>query len=247
MNVLIVDDEIRQVKSIGRGLRAKGFSVLDACDVETALQQLEQHVAVIDLVITDYAMPGLNGLDLVSIIRARYPALPVIVISAYHSEGLLVNVNQYRCESFLAKPFTLDQLLQEITRIFTLNEGKTMKQPIRILLVEDEILTAMRLELEMKKYGYTKIQSVPTGEEAIRAAQQEAPDLILMDIRLAGDLDGIETMQEIHTFARIPVIFMSGYSDREQLQRANALLPAAYLTKPVNIADLTAAIDSAVA
>lgn len=247
MNILVVDDEIRQVKSIARGLRTKGFRVFEAYNVESALKQLEQHPADIDLVITDYAMPGLNGMDLVSITRTKHPGLPIIVISAYQDDVLLVKIKRQQCESFLAKPFTLDRLQQEISRVLSSYKGKNMPQPIQILLVEDEALNAMRLELELKKRGYTKIQRVPTGEEAIDSARQDTPDIILMDIRLAGDLDGIQAMQEIQTFADIPVIFMTGYSDESQMQRANAVLPAAYLTKPVRIADLTAAIDTAIA
>ncbi len=120
-----------------------------------------------------------------------------------------------------------------------------MTQQISILIVEDEVLTAMLLETELKKAGYTVCQQVVTGEEAVSVAQQDSPDIILMDIRLAGEIDGIEATRQIQAFAAIPVIFMTGYPDQETMNRARALHPAAYFMKPVLVAELIAAIESA--
>ena len=72
-----------------------------------------------------------------------------------------------------------------------------------------------------------------TGEDAVRAAAEERPDLVLMDIRLAGEMDGIEAARQIAAASPAKIAFMTGYSDERIVQRARALNPAAYLVKPV--------------
>ena len=110
-----------------------------------------------------------------------------------------------------------------------------MRENIRILIVEDEFLAAVYLQRELIRSGYTVSQPVATGEEAIERAEQEQPDVVLMDIRLAGAIDGIEAAREIVSRHAIPIIFMTGYSDGETRERAQRLAPAAYLIKPLQI------------
>ncbi len=121
-----------------------------------------------------------------------------------------------------------------------------MTQPIRILIVEDEVIIAMGIEMELKQAGYEVCQRGPvaTGEEAIIIAQHESPDIILMDIGLAGEIDGIEAAQEIQACTAIPIIFMSGYSDKDVEERAKALNPLGYYIKPVRIHDLKPLLES---
>ncbi len=120
-----------------------------------------------------------------------------------------------------------------------------MTSQISVLIVEDEVLTAMVLEMELKKAGYTICQRVVSGEEAVGVAQQDSPTIILMDIRLAGEIDGFEATRQIQAVADIPVIFMTGYPDQDTRDLAMTLSPAGYLMKPVHIPELTASIDSA--
>jgi len=110
--------------------------------------------------------------------------------------------------------------------------------PLRIMIVEDEIFIALGLEMELKVAGYTVCAVVSTGEEAIAAAARESPDVILMDIRLAGEIDGIEAAQQIQAAKSTPVIFMTGYSDADVMTRAKGLQPLGYLIKPVRLHDL---------
>ena len=119
-----------------------------------------------------------------------------------------------------------------------------MTKPLHVLVVEDEVIIAMCLELELQRAGYAVCQSVESGEDAIRAAAEHHPDVILMDIRLAGELDGIETAQQIQTSADIPIIFMTGYPDNDVKTRANELHPLGFFIKPVGMQDIQAAISS---
>ena len=112
------------------------------------------------------------------------------------------------------------------------------KTAFRFLVVEDEVMAAMCLEMELKRVGYAVCQRVVSGEEAIVSAAQQRPDVVLMDIRLAGELDGIEAAQQIQAAAGIPVIFMTAYPDDNTLERANRLNPLGFFIKPVKIRDI---------
>lgn len=119
-----------------------------------------------------------------------------------------------------------------------------MKQGQKILLVEDEVLIALFMEMELKKKGYFVCGKVITGEEAFAFTKREKPDLILMDIRLAGTIDGIEAAILIKEVSDVPIIFMTGYPDKIMEDRARKLKPLEYFIKPVRIKDLTDAIDT---
>lgn len=119
-----------------------------------------------------------------------------------------------------------------------------MEQPPRILIVEDEVIIAMYLEMELQHAGYQVCQHVTTGEEAVRIARRDAPGCILMDIRLAGDIDGIEAAQHIQAQADIPIIFMTGYPDKTIEDRAKALHPLGFFLKPVQAAALQPLLES---
>lgn len=120
-----------------------------------------------------------------------------------------------------------------------------MKQIHKILVVEDEAITAMTLKLKLAQVGYEVSKVVATGEEAIMSVKQESPDLVLMDIRLAGLLNGIETAQQIQGSPHAPpIIFMTGYPDQELQQQAQQLHPLAYFIKPISIQELHSAITS---
>ena len=115
---------------------------------------------------------------------------------------------------------------------------------INILIVEDELILAKNLARKLKRCGYTCIDIVRSGLKAIEKVGQTNIDLILMDIIIQGDLDGIATIQKIQENHRIPIIYLSSYSDKDTLKRARKTHPKGYLTKPYSLNDLKATIDS---
>ena len=117
MNILVVDDETVMVDSIRIGLESLGYQVLEANSVKQALYQLHRGDHKIDLVVTDYLMPTMNGLDLLTAIRESHPTLPVILMTAYAQTSLVIEAMRNHCDSFIEKPFSLDQLVAEIERI----------------------------------------------------------------------------------------------------------------------------------
>ena len=119
-----------------------------------------------------------------------------------------------------------------------------MNEKISILLVEDEVITAMLIEAQLKKIGYTLTNHVTTGENAIAATLLKRPDIILMDIRLAGNIDGIEAASVIKSETNIPIIFITSYDDQATRDRVRNLDPLGFLEKPLEIYKLKDIIDS---
>ncbi len=119
-----------------------------------------------------------------------------------------------------------------------------MKKNIKILLVEDEVITAMLMQSQLTGLGYVISQHVTTGENAIVSARENPPDIILMDIALAGEIDGIEAAAEIRSKSNIPVIFITGYEDQNNKERAGNTHPLEYLIKPLNVNKLKILIDA---
>ena len=134
-------------------------------------------------------------------------------------------------------------VLSNFTVIF-IKPGFSMENKIKILLVEDEFITVTLIKKRLEKNGYDVIHTAATGENAIISAKQNLPDLILMDIRLAGEIDGIETATAIKAESDIPIIFVTGYEDADIKKKSETINPLAYLIKPLDINRLKMIIDS---
>lgn len=106
--------------------------------------------------------------------------------------------------------------------------------PARIMIVEDEAITAMATGAMLKRLGHEVLASVSSGEAALEACRARRPDLVLMDIRLDGQLDGIETARLLHESDNVPVVFISAYADDKTRLRAAALHPLAFVPKPLD-------------
>ena len=95
-----------------------------------------------------------------------------------------------------------------------------------------------------KKNGYEVVPHVSTGEAAIQSVKCNQPDIVLMDIRLAGKMDGIEAASAIKSESDIPIIFITGYDDQSVRLRAIQVQPLDYLCKPFTMNELTTIIDA---
>lgn len=115
----------------------------------------------------------------------------------------------------------------------------------KILVVDDEIIVAQNIESWLKRFGYHVPAIFSSAEQAIQHIKQEKPDLVLMDIHLAGEMDGVEAAQQIRTRFDIPVVFLSAYADTETIQRALLTEPYGYVLKPFNIRQLRSTIEMA--
>jgi len=107
------------------------------------------------------------------------------------------------------------------------------------MIVEDEIITAEAIKSSLESMAYEVTSMANTGEAAIEGAEQDYPDVILMDIRLKEKMDGIEAADRIRSRLEIPIIFLTAYADEEKLERAKLTLPFGYVLKPFQDRDLT--------
>jgi DNA-binding LytR/AlgR family response regulator len=120
-----------------------------------------------------------------------------------------------------------------------------MTTNIKVLVVEDKALVAEDIASKLRKHSLEVTAICSSGEEAIELLRNSVPDLILMDIQLAGKMDGITTAEVIRKHHKMPILYLSDFTDEDTLRRAKKTLPENYLSKPFQEHDLIRAIDIA--
>ncbi|MBW7867418.1 MAG: response regulator [Brumimicrobium sp.] len=116
---------------------------------------------------------------------------------------------------------------------------------IKVLVVEDESIVSKDIQQSLKRLGYIIAGASATGERAIELAAEEHPDIVLMDIMLKGDMNGIEAAEVIKREHHIPVIFLTAYADDATLSKAKITEPYGYIIKPFKEIDLHTSIEMA--
>jgi DNA-binding LytR/AlgR family response regulator len=118
---------------------------------------------------------------------------------------------------------------------------------LKILIIEDNLLLAEELQEQLIDFGYIITDTVANSTDAQRAFRRKLPDLVLCDIHLEGsELDGIQLVEQLNKMAKIPIIFLTAFSDKATIEKAKAVHPAYYLIKPCNSTQLKIAIDFAI-
>lgn len=121
-----------------------------------------------------------------------------------------------------------------------------MEKSINILIVEDEAILAMALCDSLESEGYCVVGMASNGAKAIDLFQRNEVDLLLCDINIRGDIDGVETVRQLMQIRSVPVIYLTAFSDADTIERAKQTAPAAYMTKPHNLLNLRIAIELAI-
>ncbi len=114
-----------------------------------------------------------------------------------------------------------------------------------VLVVEDESIVSKDIQHSLKKLGYNVVGAAATGEQAVKLAVETQPDIILMDIMLKGEMNGIEAATQIRTETNIPVIFLTAYADESTLNKAKVTQPYGYIIKPFKEIDIHTSIEMA--
>jgi CRP-like cAMP-binding protein/CheY-like chemotaxis protein len=117
--------------------------------------------------------------------------------------------------------------------------------PTNVLIAEDEALVALDISHELESAGYTVIEQVSNGRDAVKKAFELKPDIILMDISMPGEIDGIQAADEIRSKQGTPIVFVTAHSDEATLQRAKITHPSGYVMKPFEPNELRAHIEIA--
>jgi PAS domain S-box-containing protein len=115
----------------------------------------------------------------------------------------------------------------------------------KILIVEDDAILAAHLEMILSQMGYQVVGLAATGESAVQTALEQEPDVILMDVHLRGEMNGIQAAAQIHQHNQVPIIYLTAYTDEDSLQQAKTADAYAYLSKPVRDRELRASIEMA--
>ena len=117
---------------------------------------------------------------------------------------------------------------------------------VKILVVEDEMIIGAKISMQLTNLGYQVTGILPRGEDAILHVQENKPDLVLLDINLKGEINGIETATQLQRVADIPIIYLTANSDEATFNRAKATRPYAFISKPYKQLDLQRAIELAI-
>jgi len=115
----------------------------------------------------------------------------------------------------------------------------------KMMVVEDEAIVSLYLRTTLASSGYSVEAVAFSGEEAIKIAEETPLDLILMDIGLKGEIDGIEAAKEILRRFKVPSVFLTGYTDEHTVARANKAQPLGFIIKPIESNDFIAVINNA--
>jgi two-component system, response regulator PdtaR len=117
---------------------------------------------------------------------------------------------------------------------------------MKILIIEDEFILASELAETLESEGYEVVLTADNGQEAVDFYQENEVDLVLCDININGDWDGIETVTKLIAIKQVPIIYLTAFTDKDTLERAKATFPAAYIPKPYHITNLRMAIELAI-
>ena len=115
--------------------------------------------------------------------------------------------------------------------------------PVKILIVEDEMIIAANISLQLTVLGYEVTGIISKGEDAVSHIRQNSPDMVIMDIQLKGKIDGIDTAMQIKREFDIPIIYLTANVDNEHFKRAKSTNPSAFISKPFKKLDLQHAIE----
>ena len=121
-----------------------------------------------------------------------------------------------------------------------------MNKKYKILIVEDQPITAMDIKQTITNFGYEVVGIAKSYESAIQKFEENMPDLVIMDICLEGDIDGIDTVKQLYKIKPFPVIYLTAFTDDETIDRAVQTNPSSYEIKPFNRASLNSSIKIAI-
>ena len=243
ISILVVDDEDGIRNLLVDTLRALGYATLDSASTAGAIEILKkQHV---DLVMSDYYMPGESGVVLLQKIKRQWPDIPVIMISGYVDEATKHELLASGADDFLAKPFRIKHVEETIgSLLLKYDKGKTQKITNRctILVVDDDPDMRQYLRDALENLGYNHIE-VGDGISAIECIGKNKVDALITDFMLA-DTSGKNLFKTIKSKRPdLPVIIITGYPLAYSKEMAEADGINGYLAKPFRVAQLKETLE----
>ena len=120
-----------------------------------------------------------------------------------------------------------------------------MMPKIKILIAEDEAISALSMQRALNRSGYEVCDLVSTGDEAVEGITRQKTDLVILDVILNGRVSGLDAAMQIRSQSNIPIVFVTGYEEGKLIERIKAVPSSTYLIKPITPKDLESAITQA--
>jgi two-component system response regulator HydG len=234
--ILIVDDDLSQRRSMALVLERKGYAVTTAGGGPEALDLVRARP--FDLVFMDIKMPVMNGVEAYKELRHLRPDAAVVMMTAYAVEDLVQQALDAGAYGIIYKPLDIDRV------VATIEEARAARQGALALIVDDDVATCDSFRMILMKQGFS-VGIAHTGEEAVALAQASVYDIIFIDLKLPT-LNGLETYLQIRQLnPRAVVVMMTGYRDEmaELVEAALHNSAHACLYKPLNMAEVLCLID----
>ena len=222
MRILVVDDDRDFAESMGDIIELEGHQPILAYNGIEALEIFKQNN--IDLILIDFIMPGLNGIETLLEIRKLNSAVPVVMITAYANKEFINDAKQQGAIDILDKPFNINKLTKIISNI---------KNPHNVLLLDDDRDFADCLSTALSDEGF-EVNVAYNIKQALGCISESEIQLLILDIRIDGEtgIDAWYSIREIHP--NLPTIFISGYTDQffDQIEGILKLLQIEVMNKP---------------
>jgi len=231
VNLLIVDDDISLLETIGDVFQDRGYNVAMVEDGRRAIKLVSRRY--FDVILIDIKMPGINGLDTYKEVKKIIPTAAVIMMTGDSKEELVKKAIEEGAYTVIYKPFNVKRVIKVVE--------EALKKPV-ILIVDDRIEDRETLKDILDGRGYRAVLA-KDGYEAVALAQKGSFDVILLDIKMPG-MDGVKTLERIKEFRPdTGVIMMTAYSMEEFVEES--LRKGAYtcLFKPINVEKMLEAIQ----
>ncbi len=228
IDILCVENDPIAAYVLEKQIARLGYRLIGKA--ETGEKAIEQAMELKpDLVMMDIQLDGeMNGIETAQFVTADL-SIPVVFITALQDAETRRKAMKLNSTAYLTKPIQLKALRHAIESIFP---NVKMK---RILLVEDDYIISMLLEKQIRRMGYDVAGKVESGEKALAFIREESLDLILVDIELKGEIDGIETVRRMREFSSVPVVYLTGNAKENTRKLAEETAPEGFLVKPVDM------------
>jgi len=241
--ILVVDDE-PVIRNIARDmLRSLGYDVLLAEDGRKAIEIYRTRSDKIDLVILDLVMPGMNGTEVLRVLKRMDSEARVLIASGFHLDMDAPDVRREGASGFLSKPFIVASLSQAVAA--ALESQPVAVGALRVLVAEDSAVGREVAAAMLRELGHGTVL-VENGKQAVSRVLAEPFDLVLMDVEMP-ELDGIGATgairaEETRGGNGLPIVAMTGHDSAEDRDRCREAGMTGYLTKPISLDALRAEI-----
>lgn len=226
--VLVVDDDRRMVRTICDILNVKGHEAIAAYTGEEAVEKVKSDNP--DCVLMDIKMPGVNGIEILKMIKSLLPELPVLLMSAYATEEQTEEAKKYGAYTLLPKPFDIQMVLSFLS---------LLRKEESILVVDDDMSFCRTLKDILETRGY-KVQTEADPEKVLAHMEENYKLVVLLDMKL-GNTDGLDVLKDIRAqYPSKPVVLVTGCREEMADSIEKGLQIGAYtcLYKPLEVENL---------